>query len=228
MRRLLERSFVVEATPAASWATMIDAQTWPRWARHISRVELTPPGVVDADTSAVLVLTNRTKACVAVTAFEPGRRFRWEGQFLWLGLGYDHTIEPTDDGTRITFTVDGDGPGVASLGRLFARVYARNLDRAIPELQAQLAMPRTDATTTPTDLDETTAQLPIDNGVRERDRPNHGRALRREVSVRVDDLKGCATGFGARGANLWPLAGPVETHDVRERESPEQPGHWGS
>ena len=74
-----------------------------------------------------------------------------EGRFLWLELGYDHTIEPTDDGTRITFAVDGDGVGIASLGRLFAHIYARNLDRAIPRLQAQLAMPEGGATPTASD-----------------------------------------------------------------------------
>lgn len=149
MRQLLERSFPVEASPETSWATLIDARTWPNWAHHMSRVDLTPPGTVDPGTSAVLVLTNRTKARVAVTAFEPGRRFRWEGRFLWLELGYDHAIEPADGGSTITFTVDGDGVGITSLGRLFARIYARNLDRAIPQLQAQLAQPETDATTTP-------------------------------------------------------------------------------
>jgi hypothetical protein len=33
---------------------------------------------------------------------------------------------------RITFTVEGAGVGVNIVGRLFAAVYARNLDRAIP------------------------------------------------------------------------------------------------
>ncbi len=30
--------------------------------------------------------------------------------------------------------LDGEGAGAASLGRLFAGMYARNLDRAIPNL----------------------------------------------------------------------------------------------
>lgn len=82
MRQMLSRSFEVQAPPDASWTTLIDAEAWPSWARHLSRVDLTPPGTVDLDTSAVLVLTNRTKARVVVTDFRPGRRFRWEGRFM--------------------------------------------------------------------------------------------------------------------------------------------------
>jgi hypothetical protein len=79
---------------------------------------------------------------VRVTQFQDGRRFRWEGSFLWLRLGYDHLV--TTDGTgrvRITFTVEGAGVGVTTIGRLFASVYARSLDRAIPRLQALLRPP---------------------------------------------------------------------------------------
>lgn len=139
MRPLLTRTFTVTASPQASWDALIHAEAWPAWAHHIRRVELTPAGPVGAATNAVIVLTNRTKARVAVTELEAGRRFRWDGRFLWLGLGYDHVVEPlADGGSRITFTVAGDGPGVASIGRLFARIYARNLDRAIPNLRSQL------------------------------------------------------------------------------------------
>ncbi len=139
MKRLLERTFPVATTPEAAWTTVADASAWPTWAGHLRRVDLTPTGLVTPTTEAKLTLSNRTTATVAVTEFDPGRHFRWEGRFLWLALGYDHTIEPTEDGTaRITFAVDGDGFGVSTLGRLFAAIYARNLDRAIPRLQAQL------------------------------------------------------------------------------------------
>jgi hypothetical protein len=58
---------------------------------------------------------------VRVTEFQDGRRFRWEGSFLWLGLGYDHLVT-TDEMCRvtITFTVDAAGLGVNTIGPLFA------------------------------------------------------------------------------------------------------------
>jgi uncharacterized membrane protein len=139
MKRLLARTFPVEAPAERAWAELVAAERWPRWAGHLRRVEVTPPGPVGPGSRARLRLTNRTTAKVAVTEFEEGRRFRWEGSFLWMALGYDHRLATDDRGrVTITFTVDGAGFGVDTIGRLFARVYARNLDRAIPRLQALL------------------------------------------------------------------------------------------
>ena len=142
MKRLLERTFAVEAAADRAWAELVAAEQWPRWARHLRSVQVTPPGPVGPGSSATLKLKNRTKASVHVTEFEDGRRFRWEGSFLWLGLGYDHLVTTDEMGrVTITFTVDAAGLGVKLIGPLFAGVYARNLDRAIPQLQALLRSP---------------------------------------------------------------------------------------
>ncbi|MGH2577251.1 MAG: SRPBCC family protein [Actinomycetota bacterium] len=142
MRRLLERTFAVEASAERAWAELVAAEQWPTWARHLASVEVTPPGPVGPGSRATLKLTNHTKATVRVTEFQDGRRFRWEGSFLWMGLGYDHLATTNDAGrVSITFTVDVAGIGVNTIGRLFASIYARNLDRAIPRLQARLRSP---------------------------------------------------------------------------------------
>jgi hypothetical protein len=142
MKRLLERTFVVEAAAERAWAELVAAEQWPRWARHLRHVEVTPPGPVGSGSSATLKLTNHTTARLRVTAFQDGRRFRWEGSFLWLGLGYDHLVTTDEVGrVHISFTVEGAGVGVSTIGRLFASVYARSLDRAIPRLQALLRSP---------------------------------------------------------------------------------------
>jgi len=142
MKRLLERTFVVEAAAERAWAELVEAERWPRWAQHLGRVQVTPPGPVGPGSSATLRLKNHTKASVRVTEFQDGRRFRWEGSFLWLSLGYDHLVR-TDEAGRvsITFIVDGAGVGVDTIGSLFASIYARQLDRAIPRLQALLRAP---------------------------------------------------------------------------------------
>jgi Polyketide cyclase / dehydrase and lipid transport len=142
MKRLLERTFAVEATAERAWAELVAAERWPRWALHLRSVKVTPPGPVGPGSSATLELTNRTRVTMRVSEFQDGRRFRWEGAFLWLGLGYDHVVATDEAGqVSITFTVEGAGVGVDSIGRLFASVYARNLDRAIPRLRALLQSP---------------------------------------------------------------------------------------
>src|SRR4029450_3744425 len=117
MKRLLERAFVVEAAAERAWAELLAAEQWPRWAQHLRSVQVTPPGPVGPGSSATLKLTNHTTATVRVTEFQDRRRFRWEGSFLWLGLGYDHLVTTDETGlVTITFTVDAGGPGGNMLG----------------------------------------------------------------------------------------------------------------
>lgn len=138
-RRMLERSFRVRAAPAAAWAEIAEVREWPRWARHIRSVDLEPAGALGPSSRGTLRLTNGIRSTFRVTDFEPGRRWLWVGPFLWLEVRYDHVVEADPGGgSRVTFTVDGSGLGVSTLGRLFAFVYARNLDRAIPQLQERL------------------------------------------------------------------------------------------
>jgi hypothetical protein len=142
MKRLLERTFGVEAAAERAWAELVAAEQWPKWAHHLHSVQVTPPGPVGPASSATLKLTNHTRATVRVTEFQDGRRFRWEGPFLWMGLGYDHLVTTDDTGrVSITFTVDAAGLGVDMIGPLFAGIYARSLDRAIPRLQVLLRSP---------------------------------------------------------------------------------------
>src|SRR4029450_10294368 len=142
MKRLLERASVVEAAAERAWAELLAAEQWPRWARHLRSVQVAPPGPVGPGSSATLKLTTHTKATVRFTEFQEGRRFRWEGSFLWLGLGYDHLVTTDETGrVTITFTVDAARPGVDMLGALFRGIYDHNLDRAIPRLQALLRSP---------------------------------------------------------------------------------------
>ena len=59
--------------------------------------------------------------------------------FLSVRIHYDHRFEPVDENhTRLTWTVAAEGPGAGTLGRIFGAIYDRNLDKAIPNLQAEM------------------------------------------------------------------------------------------
>jgi hypothetical protein len=54
---------------------------------------------------------------------------------MWLSVEYDHRFEAVGaDVTRLTWEIRASGFAVGVLGRLFAAVYSRNLDKAIPNL----------------------------------------------------------------------------------------------
>jgi hypothetical protein len=56
---------------------------------------------------------------------------------------YDHRFEALDAAhTRLTFVVEAEGFGERILGSLFAKVYRRNLEKAIPRLIAEMESQR--------------------------------------------------------------------------------------
>jgi len=133
--RLLERRFVVQAPLEAVWEHLERVESWPSWARHIKRVELTPPGPLGPGSEGVIRLTNGIRSTFSMTEFEPGGSWKWVGPFLWISVHYDHLFKQLGAAeTEVRFVLDGAGVGVRIFGRLFAAIYARNLDRAIPNL----------------------------------------------------------------------------------------------
>jgi hypothetical protein len=84
-------------------------------------------------------LKRATKPAWRVTEFDLYRNWKWIGDFLWLTIYYDHRFEelnPTQ--TKITFELEAKGFCRSFLGRLFARIYSRTLDRAIALLVQEM------------------------------------------------------------------------------------------
>jgi len=69
----------------------------------------------------------------------PRKNWKWAGPFIWLTVHYDHQFTRAGpEETEIAFVLDGEGFAVGLFGRLFAKIYAANLDRAIPNLTVEL------------------------------------------------------------------------------------------
>jgi hypothetical protein len=78
-----------------------------------------------------------------VTEFNPPRNWIWVGAFLWLTVIYDHRFEPLEENrAKLTFIIAAKGFGASILGRPFAWLYRRNLERAIPLLIAEMEAAR--------------------------------------------------------------------------------------
>ena len=139
MVRLLERRFKVNASVERVWAHLERVEQWPTWARHIQRVDLRPSGRLGLDSAGAIRLTNGIRSTFRMEELNAGRNWKWAGPFLWITVHYDHQFRQAGpEKAEIAFVLDGEGFGVGVFGRLFAAIYARNLDRAIPNLVKEL------------------------------------------------------------------------------------------
>ena len=139
MIRLLEKRFTARVPASVAWEHVARVESWPSWARHIRQVELRPAGSLGPGSAGTIHLSNGIRSTFRMTQWSPGANWKWTGPFLWLSVDYDHRFrELGPSETEITFVVEAEGPGVGLLGRLFAMIYRRNLERAIPALVGEL------------------------------------------------------------------------------------------
>ena len=137
--RLLERRFRVKVPLEKAWAHLEQVERWPTWARHIRRIELRPPGALQAGSEGAIQLTNGIRSTFRMTELNRGAHWKWSGPFLWITVHYDHQFARSGPAeTEIGFVLDGEGLGVGVFGRVFAAIYAVNLDHSIPNLVAEM------------------------------------------------------------------------------------------
>jgi hypothetical protein len=135
MITLLRREFAVDLPLETAWQHLARVEQWPTWAKHIQQVQVQPAGELGPQSAGVIRLSNGVKSAFTMTEFNPYRNWKWAGRFLWLTVHYDHLFEELNPRqTKLTWVVAGEGFGVSVFGRLFAKIYAKNLDRAIPLL----------------------------------------------------------------------------------------------
>ncbi len=131
----LRREFTVGLPVQEAWQHLARVEQWPTWAKHIKQVEVQPPGELGPESTGRFHLTNGFKPVFTMTEFNPYRNWKWVGGFLWLTVHYDHLfaeLNPTQ--TKLTWVIEATGFGVSVFGRIFAKIYSKSLDRAIPLL----------------------------------------------------------------------------------------------
>ena len=139
MITLVRREFTVELPRAKAWQHLAHVEQWPSWAKHITRVHVEPAGELGAQSTGVIHLSNGIKSAFNMTQFSPHRNWMWTGSFLWLTIRYDHVFEElTHQQTKLIWIVEGEGFGVSVFGKLFAKLYSKNLDKAIPALVGEM------------------------------------------------------------------------------------------
>lgn len=136
-RTLVQQPFEVDVPSAEAWAGLAQVTRWPEWAPHIKEVRLSPSGGLGPGSAGAFQLRGGLRSTFVMTAWEPPDRWTWIGPALGMTVAYDHRFEPCGpQRTRLIWSLEATGWPVPLFGRLFAAVYRRNLDRAVPRLQA--------------------------------------------------------------------------------------------
>ena len=150
MIMLLRREFTVQLPLKRAWQHLARVEQWPSWAKHIKQVEVRPPGELGPESTGRLHLNNGVKpgwpgssAVFKVTEFNPYHSWKRFAGFLWQTCHYDHRFkELTPTRTKLTLVIEANGFGKSVIGRLFAKVYSKHLDRAISLLVREMNVSR--------------------------------------------------------------------------------------
>jgi len=132
----VRRTFAVGVPPEEAWRQLVEIQRWPEWAPHITSVTVSPPGPLGPESRGALHIKRLGRNTFRMTAWDPPTRWEWTGGVPGLRIHYDHRFTAAEPaGTTLDWTVELQGPLAPLVRPVFARVYGRNVDRAIPRLQ---------------------------------------------------------------------------------------------
>jgi hypothetical protein len=138
--RAVHRTFRVDVPLSEAWARFAQIERWPEWAPHITDATLSPAGRLGPTSTGALRIRRLGWSAFRMTVWEPERRWLWQGSVLGSTVIYEHRFEPDGDAaTTFEWTVSLQGPLAFLVRPLFAAIYGRNLDRAIPPLKIWIA-----------------------------------------------------------------------------------------
>jgi hypothetical protein len=132
----VKRVFEVDAPLEEAWHRLAEVERWPEWAPHITSVTVSPPGELGPTSSGALQIKRLGRNTFRMSVWEPPVRWEWVSRLPGVRIYYDHRFESSGPAaTRLEWLVELRGPLAPLIRRAFARVYGRNVDRAIPRLQ---------------------------------------------------------------------------------------------
>ena len=126
----------IGAAPSAVWAILADVECWPnRFTPHLESAALHGP--LEAGTrGSVRMRRLPIETEFEVTSVDEPKNWSWRGRLVWLTMDFDHRIEDTANGCRVTFDVDLEGPLAALIRPLARLVYRPQMERALDLLVA--------------------------------------------------------------------------------------------
>lgn len=132
----VKRVFEVDAPLEEAWHRLAEVERWPEWAPHITSVTVSPPGELGPTSSGAFQIKRLGRTTFRMSVWEPPVHWEWVGGLPGVRIYYDHRFESSAPAaTRLEWLVELHGPLAPLIRPVFARVYGRNVDQAIPRLQ---------------------------------------------------------------------------------------------
>jgi uncharacterized protein YndB with AHSA1/START domain len=133
----VEHSLVIERPPAEVFAYTTDPANLPEW--QSTALEARSEGPVQEGAHMTEVrkfLGRRMESEVEVTAFEPDRRFALEVVSGPVPFAFEQTLEPIDEGTRVSIVLEGEPGGFFKLAEpLVERAVRRQIQADFEQLK---------------------------------------------------------------------------------------------
>jgi hypothetical protein len=129
-----EHSVDSAADPRAVWSRYVDVEHWRDWSRHgveWSRID----GPFAVGTKGKSKPPGSRPLKFELVDVKPDVSFASEARLPGAHLRFDHAIEPSALGSRITHRVTLDGP----LAFLYTRAVRRSVERGLPDGVERLA-----------------------------------------------------------------------------------------
>jgi hypothetical protein len=129
-----EHSADSKASPAAIWNRYTDVENWSQWSQK-GVEESSLDGDFKVGTEGMTKAPHLPKEKFELIEVEPERRFVSQAKLPGGTLVFEHQIEPTEGGTRITHKASLDGP----LSFVWRPLVGRMVQRGLPDGVDRLA-----------------------------------------------------------------------------------------
>jgi hypothetical protein len=132
-----EHSAESATPPAGIWERYTDVEQWHEWSKGVEESRL--EGDFEVGSKGTTKAPNLPKIGFELIEVEPERRFVSKAKLPGGTLAFEHMIEPTNGGTRITHRATLAGPLNFFWNPLIGRIVKRELPASVERL-ADLAV----------------------------------------------------------------------------------------
>ncbi|HEY3871360.1 MAG TPA: SRPBCC family protein [Actinocrinis sp.] len=127
-----EVTVLIQASPERVWDAVSNVEDMPNWTSSMTSVRVDSPGVMGVGATARIKQPKLGTLRWRVTDWAPGRSFVWVARRGGVAAVAGHEIEPTEQGVRLTLSVEQSGllarPAAALTGRLTRRYLTLEAD----------------------------------------------------------------------------------------------------